>query len=220
VGLSRERKRKRDPTGECGWPRGSRSCASSSAPRRDRASVTFGLGAEVPPAGSARRHSRYSLSRAETKGMLIFGMCCAPTFGKDRGICGTCQARAASRQALTAPGDQGPTRCPPRVDGGGGHRSSPPDGIKKSRRAPVQTRHRRTASPPTRPRRRRDRWPAGETRCLRGTGGSSHRGRSAVSCASSRWLAASCRARPRSAENAKKARGRGPSLLHRMASGC
>jgi hypothetical protein len=52
VGLSRERKRKRDPTSECGRPRRSRSCASSSAPRRDRASVTFGLGAEVLPAGS------------------------------------------------------------------------------------------------------------------------------------------------------------------------
>jgi len=49
-----------------GWPRESRSFASSSAPRRDRASVTFGLGAEVLPAGSARCSSRYSVSTAET----------------------------------------------------------------------------------------------------------------------------------------------------------
>jgi hypothetical protein len=51
VGYSRERKRERDPAGECGWPRGSRSFASSSAPRRDRASVASGLGRKSCPQG-------------------------------------------------------------------------------------------------------------------------------------------------------------------------
>ena len=65
-GMSARQERARDPTCECGWPRGSRSCASSSAPQRDRASVPFGLGAEVLLAGSARDQQRYSLS-AQTK---------------------------------------------------------------------------------------------------------------------------------------------------------
>ena len=39
------------PGGGCGWPRGSRSFASSSAPRRDRASVAFGLGRKSCPQG-------------------------------------------------------------------------------------------------------------------------------------------------------------------------
>jgi hypothetical protein len=47
-----------------GRPRGPRSFASSSAPRRDCASATFGLGAEVLPAGSAR-HRRYSPACAD-----------------------------------------------------------------------------------------------------------------------------------------------------------
>jgi hypothetical protein len=74
VGCPRERKRDPDPTGECGCPRGSRSYASSSAPQRARASVTFGPGAEVLPAGSARHTHVTPFPGPKRPEILTFGM--------------------------------------------------------------------------------------------------------------------------------------------------
>lgn len=54
VGAARKEERVRPNGRISGRPRGSRSFASSSAPRRDRASVDIELEAEVRPAGSAR----------------------------------------------------------------------------------------------------------------------------------------------------------------------
>src|SRR3954471_17400030 len=86
--LSRERKRKRDPTSECGRPRGSRSFASSSAPRRDRASVTFGLGAEVMSTGSVAATHVTPFARPKQE-MRTFRVRYRADLRKDRMICGT-----------------------------------------------------------------------------------------------------------------------------------
>ena len=77
--------------------------ASSSAPRRDRASVTFGLGAEVLPAGSVAATHVTPFPRPKQE-MLTFGMRCRAGLGE--GTWGLRHVRSASGVAthlLTAP---------------------------------------------------------------------------------------------------------------------
>jgi hypothetical protein len=120
-------------------PRVSIMCLKLRASARSRFGVLRAWGGS-PARRVSRRHSRYSLSRAETKEMRTFGVRCRADLRKDRGIRGTCRARAAFRQALTGPDDGRPTRCPPRADGGGGHRSRPPE---RTGRVPGSDRPRR-----------------------------------------------------------------------------